>query len=182
MAVTRETVKKFLGKTDSCDDDFVDLMIRAATERCEARTNRQLITATWQLTLDRFPVGNFIYLPKPPIQSVTTINYTDSADVVQTFTDWTLDVEKEPGEVYRTESWPAPKDIPSAVKITYVSGYGLDETDIPEELVIAICLAARHYYDQRDEVITGTIVARMPQTTESIFESFSYGDEFVCYG
>lgn len=178
--ISRDDVKDFLGVAHKYDDAMIDTMIKAATYRIEERTNRQLITATWQLTLDVFPVGEFICLPKPPIQSVTTIAYTDADGNAQTFTDYTLDIEKEPGEIFRTASWPATDAIPSAVKITYVAGYGATASTIPEGLNIALRYAVKHLYDRRDEV--GTVVSSVPQTTESIIDSFKFGDEFVNYG
>jgi len=163
-------------------------MIEAVTNRAEDATHRQLITAGYTLTLDEFPRGRKLKLPKSPIQSVTSINYVDTADVVQPFTDFALLSDREPGEIFSTtEDDDFPNDVmfnrPGAVTIVYVAGYGLLTTDIPAELRQGMLIALRHVYDIRAEL--GGIASdrfEVPQTTNSIFTSFNIGDVFELYG
>jgi len=66
-------------ETDFTEDDtIIGTFISAARESCEARTGRQLVTATYALRLGGFPCGDSIELPKPPLVSVTSITYVDT--------------------------------------------------------------------------------------------------------
>ena len=71
------------------DEPLIRQLIKAATYQCEqAMTWRQFVTATWTRTWDRFPSGGAFFdeieLPYPPLQSVTTVKYFDSAGTQQT--------------------------------------------------------------------------------------------------
>ncbi len=182
-AADRETVKRYLGLRHNYDNDLIDVLISAATQRIEDRTNRQLITATWQLTLDAFPSG-CIVLPKAPCQSVTLFTYLDDDDDPNNVTGYELNTDKEPSELYLLNDAYWPNDIrsePNSVSITFTAGYGDAATDIPEELQVALFQAVKGYYDLRDEIVSGS-VNDVPHTVESIIESFSFGDEFTSYG
>jgi len=187
-AIDLELAKGFIHVGHDHDDELITLMIDAVSNRAEDATHRQLLTATYTMTLDDFPVGRKLKLPKSPIQSVTSINYVDTADVVQPFTDFALLSDREPGEIFSTlETDMFPNDVmfnrPGAVTIVYVAGYGLLNTDIPAELRQGMLIALRHAYDIRSE-IGGTASDRfeVPQTTNSIFKSFDIGDVFELYG
>jgi len=56
------------------DDGLIQGMIKAARENCEAVTHRALITQTWKYYLDKWPDKDYIELPLPPLQSVSSLN------------------------------------------------------------------------------------------------------------
>src|SRR4051812_24706781 len=100
--------KQHLRIDGAYDDALVNRLIGAAREYAEQETRRQLMTSTYRLTLDYFPgrcawseglpretrekaweYGRYfhdraILLPRPPLQSVTSVVYTDSNGVQQT--------------------------------------------------------------------------------------------------
>src|SRR5688500_1617752 len=84
--VARGEAKAHVILDHNCDDALVDGLILAAKEKVEADTRRQLVTATWELSLDKFPCANggIIPLEKPPIQSVSFVKYIDGDGVLQT--------------------------------------------------------------------------------------------------
>lgn len=55
------------------DDDAIEAFIAAARESCEARTGRQLVSATYVLRLSGFPCVDVIELPRPPLVSVNSV-------------------------------------------------------------------------------------------------------------
>jgi hypothetical protein len=88
--------------TSDEEDGLILSLIKAARRQVETDTRRALLTQTLRLTLDRFPVGplidnhrepvwgtdpyhlsryGMILVPRPPLQSVTSIVYTDSTEV-----------------------------------------------------------------------------------------------------
>lgn len=83
--VTLPDVLAAIGYEDNDKDSLVNSYIAAARQYCEDFTNRQFVTATWTLTLDRFPSSvGVIHLPRPPLSSITSITYLDSAGDLQT--------------------------------------------------------------------------------------------------
>ena len=62
----------------SVEDDLLDAIITASIENVEDITRRQLLTATWDYYLDKWPAGREIKLPFGNLQSVISIKYKDS--------------------------------------------------------------------------------------------------------
>src|SRR4051812_2411410 len=80
--ITRTEVKLHL-RVDvdiTAEDALIDAHIIAARRLVETHTGRQLITATWDLFLPGFPDCDVLALPNPPLQSVTSITYYDTAE------------------------------------------------------------------------------------------------------
>lgn len=154
----------------STDDTLLGTYIKAATQRFEIESRRALITQTWVLRLDRFPTSGSepILLPRPPVQSVTSVAYIDGDGDSQTWdsSKYVLDSTSEPGRIYPAygESWPSTRDIENAVTITYVAGYGDASTDVPQDIIQAIEMLAAHWYEHRESVSMGTIVTNVPQS------------------
>ena len=84
----------------------------------ELATHRQLITASWELVVDRFPCsGQPLYLPVPRLQEITEISYLDGAGDEQIWDaeNYTFAVEKEPAEVWPAfaQTWPVTRCEPT---------------------------------------------------------------------
>src|SRR3972149_2882421 len=82
--IHRTEVKLHLRVDDTVDDVAIDALSRAAREKVESDTRRQLISATWQLRLDEFPDHDMIELRICPVVSVSSLKYVDTAGTEQT--------------------------------------------------------------------------------------------------
>ncbi|HKQ02640.1 MAG TPA: hypothetical protein VJ735_20145 [Actinomycetes bacterium] len=154
---------------------FLDTAIDSARRLCEAFTNRQLVTATWELVLDSFfEEGIFregaLWLPRPPHQSITSIKYLDGSGVEQTWasTDWGHDVPAAPisetqqkARVWPAygKTWPQTRCQPAAVKVRFVNGYGATFDSVPPPLRKGMLLVVGELHESRELQVTGTIVA-----------------------
>ncbi len=122
---------------ETFDDQLALLLIPAIRSEAEHRLGRRLITQTVELVLDDFPAGE-IDLRLPSVQSVTSIKYMDTAGAEQTFanTNYSLDTAASPGRVLldTDASWPATQDVPNAVRVRYVVGYGDDDASVPPNI------------------------------------------------
>src|SRR4030042_3926234 len=58
---------------DEASIEYIETLIRAVRDYTEAFLDRALITQTWKYYLDAWPNGNYIEIPKPPLQSITSI-------------------------------------------------------------------------------------------------------------
>jgi uncharacterized phiE125 gp8 family phage protein len=142
----------------SVEDDLIESLITTAREDCESFQNRVYITQTWELWLDEFPSKDFIEIPLPPLQSISSIKYYDTDDTEATFSsdNYFVDVKSEPGRVVLNhgESWPSTTLRPAnGVCVTFVAGYG-DADDVPKAVKQAILLLIGHYYENREAVLT----------------------------
>lgn len=178
------------------DDALIDALIAAARKKVEDFTGRQLITATWRLTLDGFPGegrngdgcgiedGWRVYCPNPPLIAVSSIVYAEQSAGTSTTlaaSDYRVDAAREPGVIeptYDEGAWPVSRDQAASVTITYTAGYGAAATAVPDGLKLAMRLAIAHWYDNRAEVVTGTIATQLPMAFEALAGPFRHGHLF----
>lgn len=149
--VTLAEAKAHLRIDTTADDTLIESLITAARQWCEDYERRAYVTQTITVKLDRFT--NKIVLPKPKLQSVTSVKYIDTAGVEQTLsTDiYNVDTYREPGRITLAynQSWPTTRDDYNAVEIVYVAGYG-DAADVPDRVKCAIKLIVGHLYENRE--------------------------------
>lgn len=162
------------------DDTLIAEYLEAATEYVEKYQNRCWRQATWQAAYDCFPADCVFYLSLPPLVSVTSIVYLDSAGDSQTLsTDYyTVDAISQPGRVALKfgQVWPSTYDQIGAVTITYVAGYS-SASDVPARVKHAIRLVAAHSYENREPVNIGSITSSIPLSATEIMSE----DRFVSY-
>jgi uncharacterized phiE125 gp8 family phage protein len=138
-AITIHTAKKAceIGTSDTTHDAHLQRLIAGAVRDVERFTRRALITQTWELTLSGFCHWR-IPLPRPELQSVSSIEYVDDAGTTQTLSPSLYQVSSgdSPGfvEPAHNEVWPSTRpSTVDAVTITYVAGFGNGSTKIPAE-------------------------------------------------
>jgi uncharacterized phiE125 gp8 family phage protein len=138
-------------RLESGEDDYVAGLIAAARRYCEAFQNRAYVTQTWDLFLNAFPSG-CIKVPLPPLQSVASIKYKDSAGVLQTLesSGYLVDAFSEPGLICYAygKSWPTNYPEINSVQIRFVAGYGA-AADVPPEIKQSILLKVADLYEHR---------------------------------
>lgn len=148
------------------DDTYIDTLIKASRQQCEIEQARSYITQTWELRLDRFPAE--IELPRPPVQSVTSVAYIDTDGDSQTLTAVTDYQVSLNGVLPRImpavdKEWPTVRESTyDAVTVTYVAGYGDAGSDVPDLVKLAVKMLVAHWYRLREPVITGTILTPVP--------------------
>lgn len=149
-------------RVDGTDDDalFTGVIIPAARESAEHRTGRALVTQKWELSLEAFPAGAFD-LPKPPLQSVESIKYRDTAGNLQTlgpaaYTVHTSSLAGKVAPAYGT-SWPATRGQLDAVTVSFTAGYG-DRSTVPAGLKSWILLAIGTLYENREAFASGQVI------------------------
>lgn len=142
----------------SDDNDLITLLIQVAREAVENRTGRSLIEQTRTLKLDYFPCSSKIILPHGPVTSITSITYYDSTEtpVILSSGDYWTDFTSGIPYVKIKNSWPSTFDMPNAVTIVYVAGYGDSSTSVPAQLRQAMFLILGHLYQNRESVIVST--------------------------
>lgn len=159
--LTTTEAKSHLRVDSSDDDTLIDAYVKAARQHIEEDLGRALITQTWDYTLDAFPSdGSAIQLPRPPLVSVTSISYVDTAGATQTVTssDYIVNTGKRKGEITLAygAAWPVTRRQASAVTIRFVAGYGAASA-VPAPIATALRLVVGDLYANREASIIGTI-------------------------
>lgn len=163
----------------TADDTLVTALITAARQWTEQYTGRAIINQTWQLAMDVWPAANeewwdgvrdgpisglerttFVSLPRPPLVSVTSVQYFDNTDTAAVWpaSNYFVDTVRQPGRLALRlgATWPVPSRLTNGIVITYIAGYGSDGTTVPEPIKTAIHQLVTHWYEHRGEATVGS--------------------------
>lgn len=150
--VSVEIAKSHLRVNHSADDALIESYIKTARETGEGLARRAFITQTLELVLDEFPLSLKLKLPRPPLQSVTSVKYLDSDGIEHTFTDYVVDVRSEPGVIIFNKIPNVALAESGAVAVRFVAGYGASSNDVPNVFIQAIMQSVAHFYEFREAV------------------------------
>lgn len=169
--VSLTEVKAHLRVDHTDEDSTITIYLNAAVEALDGwngTLGRCMVTQTWTQDWPAFVSGDKIPLPFPDVQSVT-LAYTDTLGASQTLASSKYhlihDHLSSALELSDGSVWPNTDDLPNAVRITMVSGYGA-ASDVPADLKAAILLHVGHMYENRESVAVGTIASGLPQAYE----------------
>lgn len=157
------------------DDGYLSSLVTVSREHLENETRRAFNTQTWDLTLDydwpRTRLWNYskprIVLPRPPVQSVTSVSYIDTAGASQVLASDQYKLARgNTGEWFiepaYNVTWPSVRQELATITIRFVAGYGSTANDVPKPLRQAMLLLVGHWYEQREAVNVGNIVNEFP--------------------
>lgn len=168
---TLAETKAHLRVTHTDEDDYISSLIVAATQHIERIVGISLMERTYRLTLDAF--SDYIELPRGPVQSVTSVQYTDEDGITQTVAtaDYTVDLTSNRQWIVRNSdaTWPTPLDAVNVVTVEYVAGYDTLPPDLTD-LRHAILLLVGHFYVNREAVNVGNIVNEMPLAVDALIQ------------
>lgn len=185
--LTLAEVKDHLGITLADDDDRLMLMLSAVTTWAEhaVRGGIAIRTQTWDMVMPDFPGAQNgrarVSFPKPPLQSVTTVKYLNTSDVLTTLTentDYRVETSyRHPGWIVPMPDtfWPTVRDQrDDGVQIRFVAGHATNAL-IPANIKQAMLLTLAHWNENRESVVTGTIAQDLPQSATMLIAQSEYG-------
>lgn len=179
--------KAYARVDDSADDTLIGTLITAARKRVEKETGLALMPQTWVAVFDRWPGADdrglsapwwdgtreapissilgaaaVIEIPKRPFNAVTSINLrdatgglnlVDSSIYYSEVSDWKGRILRKLGTV-----WPiVVLAQSSAIEVTFTCGWP-DAASVPADLVLAVKILVKHWYDNRDLLNEGRAV------------------------
>lgn len=159
------------------EDALIDPLIPAARRWAEGYARRALITQTWDMMLDRFPARD-ILVPLPPLQSVTSIDYIDTAGASQLLaaSEYQTDIVSEPGRIAPSVdavTWPATQiGALNAVTIRFTAGYGIAAQSVPEPIRQGMLMLIAHMFERRESTIVGAQATRVPMSAEWLLDPY----------
>jgi uncharacterized phiE125 gp8 family phage protein len=168
-AVELPEVKAHLREAAATDDAYIQELIYAAQAKAEEDYDLSLNEVTYDLLLDEFPLEILIWMW--PIQSITSVKYTDDDGVAQTVSssNYATDLFSKPARIKPINgySWPIPRDSINAVQVRLVTGFATGV--IPGDIKEALYLTIADWFDNRED--KGRRFARV---SERIFTKYKY--------
>lgn len=134
---------------DTVHDDQLEMLIDAATSQFENDCDICLLTQTQRVYMEYW-CNDEIYLPKRPVQSVTTIKYYDDSNIQQTLSTsiYSLNAPERAVQLSFDQVWPSvATDKWDAIEITYVCGY-TSASAVPASARHAVLLLVGYYFGQ----------------------------------
>lgn len=126
--------------------------------------NRAVLTQTWKAYPQKW--DTVIELPFPPLQSVTSITYTDADGATQTLSTDVYGVSTKGvfGQVYlkTDQTFPDLYTDPDPITITFVCGYGAAAA-VPNGIRKAIKLLAVHYFENQSQTFPEQRLVEVPR-------------------
>jgi uncharacterized phiE125 gp8 family phage protein len=155
---------------------YINTLITAVRQDVEDLTNRKLITQTWKYYLDQWPDKDYIEVPFPPLQSVTSIIQFTADDLLADLTEgsYLVDTDSEPGRIVLAHnySWPTETLYPAnPIEIQFVCGYGLLATDVPAKIRQAMLLQIADLFENRQTIVQGQSIQHL-DTYERLLASY----------
>lgn len=156
--VTTAEAKDHLRVSSAADDSYIAGLVTMARQTVEDYIGRQLITATYDLFLDAWP--RIIRPPKPPLQTVTSIEYTDTdgnTGQVWSSSLYQVDAKTHPARIMpvQGETYPSVQaQTLNPIKVRYVAGYGL-QANVPQKLKQGLLLLVALLYEERAPIGCG---------------------------
>jgi uncharacterized phiE125 gp8 family phage protein len=167
-AVTLTEAKAHLNITNSYDDTMITSLCMAASKLCEEWTWRAFVDSDFLLYLSEIPVE--FYICKCPINTITSVKYYDTSEVLTTLvngTDYIIGLESEPAVLrFLTSPNLSTKKI-YPVLIEMNSGWAT-EANVPQQIKQAILICVANMYEMRTDNIVGVSSTEIPMPSKML--------------
>jgi len=167
-AVTLDELKAHCGAEGFDDyDGLLATLYERAVDAVGKRCKRQIMSATFTLTLDEFP--DEIVIDKIPVTAITSpIAYINAEGVASTLTSTyyqtdlsTMDAPARIKPAYGY-CWPSTQsDKYGAVVVTFQAGY-TTAAAVPATIKHEICMMVAHWFANREGIEVGHSVSEIP--------------------
>ena len=159
ITLTQAKKQLEISTSDTTHDDHITLLIQTAREQWEHDTDSACLTQTWSVNLEMVR-DDEIYLPKRPVQSITSITYYDGDNTQQTLSTsiYGLDAASRAVRLKYLQVWPTMVERWDAMTVTYVCGY-TSSSLVPAAAKQAMLLLVGHYFENRDMLMSDAMLS-----------------------
>ncbi len=156
--VSLAEAKRFMRIIDGGDDMLVSMLVAAAQAEIEPPTSwvgRAFGEQTIELVVHGCVLKSGIALPFPPLRSIVSVTYLDTAGVLQTLPE---DAYTTCGAPIATlvpahgQTWPEVLPAPNAVTVRFVAGYEDNDPQLMPARMAVILIAQRLRAMAREDV------------------------------
>ena len=168
------------------EETLIETYITAARMLLEERLSIAMLTQTWDLFLDEWPSGNVIYLPRPPLQTVSYVKYYNTSNVATTLAAaaYHVDSYSKPARIALNDGYDWPTTTLRAingVQVGFVAGYGATGTAVPAPLLQAMKLIIGDLFENREQSVfaQGMHVTSLPFGVDALVRSYNMRSDLV---
>lgn len=155
VALLKDQLRIEWDNTDS--DRLLDVCIRMAVDEVERYIESPIINRDYVMTFTTWP--DAIEISNWPLVSLTSIEYYDSNNVLQTLAaaDYSLSLDKATPTISPASSWPAVYGRADAIIVKYQAGWADSADNVPPLLRGAVMMRAATRFEMPVESGTGTV-------------------------
>lgn len=147
-----------IASSDDTHDTHLSQAIKEAREQWEYDTDSACCFQTWKLRVQS--LTDRMALPKRPVSSITSIQYYDGNNTLQTLSSALYQLHINEFRLAYQATLPATSDRWDAWTITYKIGYSQDGTTVPAIAKRAMLLLVGYYFENRDMIVNDIIYNR----------------------
>jgi uncharacterized phiE125 gp8 family phage protein len=173
--LTLDEAKAYLRVATSDDDALIGTLIAGARGHVEAQTHRALITQSWRIGRDVWPVNGRIAVLPAPLRTLLAARIYDGDGNAQAIDpqSFVIDTISAPGLLsFAPWSVPQPGRDHAGIELDVSVGYGDAAADVPEPLKLAIRLLVAHWYENRGVVTPGASLAVLPANVAALIAPY----------
>lgn len=174
--ISVEDAKLQLRVDQAEDDDRIGVLIDAATEQAEAYCRRRFVSQTWRQTFDGWS-GDQLRLYFPPLASVQSVKYVDTAGTLQTLatSQYVVVTDEVPGIIVPAYgvTWPTARDERGAVRVEFTCGYGAAAA-VPASIRQAVLEIAAAAYNLGTGSVAAAVAPDIPPTARALLAPYVF--------
>lgn len=172
LSLVKEHIR--LSHDNTCEDELIRTYIATARLCFEAFTRRTLITTTYRTYRDIWENG--YELRRSPLQSVESVKYYDTDNVLQTLDSSNYYVTDEADYsrlIFNDDAvFPTLKNREQAIQIEFKAGYGDTMADIPADIRVALLQHIANMYENRGDCEGDFCENLLPSTARLIYSKY----------
>ena len=155
-----------LDEPPAAERALIERLLKAITRQAEASTGRAFVRQTLRVVSPLDPPlrggeGFDLVLPRTPVIELQGATSPEGEPLSEEAYRLRLD-----GEAVRFKRGFAG----GALSVRYACGYGTDAAAVPDDVKAGLLKALATIYEDREDYALGTIVAALPQTSETLFD------------
>lgn len=173
--VTLAEAKAHMRVDGTTDDVLIGSLLLTSRLHLETGLSLAMITQSWRLLLDAWPISGPLEVPLVPVQAVTEVRVKNASGLAQVVaaSAYAVDVASRPARlVWNNAAPPAPGVPANGIEIDLVAGFGATSASVPAPLKHALLMLAAHWYEHRDPYEIGSDSARIPSAVSELIQPF----------
>lgn len=157
---------------DNIQDPVLESFLRAAISAIEARTGKILIERAFSWTLVSWRDAMGQALPVAPVTGITALRLHNHEDEEELIDPSLYRLEKDAQRPILRPAGTLLPGIPSGgtAELAFSAGMAADWGELPADLAQAVLLLAAHYYEHRNETMSGNDT--MPYGVSGLIERY----------
>jgi len=162
---------------DTSQDNVIAILVKGVRQKVEDYLRRALITQTFSFEMSGDDMRSYIEIPRPPVQSITSLTTYDEASGSETTTVVTstnYQLTEKTLLVERNDGWDINRED-RAGTLVYVAGYGDAGSDVPFDIRMAMLELLALRYERRGDENRDNVVTREDAILDGISGYRVYG-------